>query len=143
MKIFSYLLIILAVVLLLPVLFLRTLSPEDKRSDYPKDTLLVERFNTDRDLFEKLEEGDHSDALKGALHIDRIDGSRYTVWFQDIVATGYCAKGYLFSKKSPGKIVQSIDDAVFNETSRPCSAQQLELYRPLEDHWYLFYHSVN
>jgi hypothetical protein len=143
MRLFKYLSIILAVILILPVVVLNILSPEDHSSDYPEDRLLIERFNSERDRFEKLKAGDQSETVKTALQIDRIESSRYTVWFQDIVATGYCAKGYLFSESTPGQIVENIDDAVFKESPRPCTSRQLEIYRKIGDGWYLFYVAVN
>ena len=104
---------------------------------YPSDDALIKLFQENQETFNKLitSPDERSMASLGILHLRN---KNYIVWMYNLFGPGACVKGYFHSKQPPQPLVDSIDQA-----TTPCGPQQHELYRRINDDWYLYYSSNN
>ena len=115
-------------------------SPYDS---YPRDNLLIDNFNTKKEIFLKLESDLQNHQLITSLGISRAYvGSalyaEYEVWKWDLMGVGGCSKGYVYSQRLISPLVESID-----ATTTPCGPEQGNWIRRIEGKWYLYYRASN
>jgi len=72
-------------------------SPYDS---YPRDNLLVDNFNTKKEILLKLESDLQNQQLIASLGISRVYVrsdlyAKYEVWKSDLMGVGGCSKGYV------------------------------------------------
>jgi hypothetical protein len=118
-----------------------------QEAPYPSDQRLIDLFNANKGSFTRLEsDPDNKDlhALLGIRGVTRRSTKPaafwFDVWFHDFFGPGGVLKGFAYLEKppAPGFLVDSID-----KTTAPITPDEKHLYRHIEGHWYLFYHSTN